>query len=196
MAWATPSTFTVGEVVTASKMNEIRDNLRYLKGLDGEVSLDNHLRLNNASYELRLGTAADAVIRRDGSATVRTNAALKVDAGVYVNGGAISVLEPFVVAQANNKQFMVSAEGITGTTAIASGAVRHVTGQAWAYGSSSGMQWGANPAGVFAGAVTGGTVTLVTFTGGLVLELSGGTLQFRRTSGSETWAGGVIAQMR
>lgn len=40
MAWATPSTFTTGQVVTAANLNQIRDNLRYLKGLDGVPAID------------------------------------------------------------------------------------------------------------------------------------------------------------
>ena len=43
MAWTSPSSgaeFSVGELVTAAKMNtKITDNLRYLKGLDGNVGL-------------------------------------------------------------------------------------------------------------------------------------------------------------
>lgn len=43
MAWTSPSSgaeFSVGELVTAAKMNtKITDNLRYLKGLDGNVGI-------------------------------------------------------------------------------------------------------------------------------------------------------------
>lgn len=40
MAWDPPSTFSAGAVLTAAQMNQIRDSLRYLKGLDGAISLD------------------------------------------------------------------------------------------------------------------------------------------------------------
>ncbi len=41
MPFTTPSTFNVGQVVTATELNgQIRDNIRYLKGLDGPVQLD------------------------------------------------------------------------------------------------------------------------------------------------------------
>lgn len=55
MAWATPSSFSVGEVVTATKMNEIRDNLRYLKGLDGAIDLSDALQLG--ANEVRFGAS-------------------------------------------------------------------------------------------------------------------------------------------
>ncbi len=45
MGWTAPasgSEFAVGEVVTAAKLNtKVGDNLRYLKGLDGALTLDN-----------------------------------------------------------------------------------------------------------------------------------------------------------
>lgn len=50
MAWTTPATYTTGEIVTASKLNtHIRDNLRYLKGLDGGILLENTLSVNYAA---------------------------------------------------------------------------------------------------------------------------------------------------
>lgn len=49
MAWATPWTATTGQVVTAAQMNQIRDNLRYLKGLDGQVTLENNVALAYAA---------------------------------------------------------------------------------------------------------------------------------------------------
>lgn len=49
MAWATPWTATTGQVVTAAQMNAIRDNLRFLKGLDGGVTLENALSVNYAA---------------------------------------------------------------------------------------------------------------------------------------------------
>ena len=42
MAWSLPRDWVAGEIVTASIMNtHIRDNERYLKGLDGAVTLSN-----------------------------------------------------------------------------------------------------------------------------------------------------------
>lgn len=46
MSWTAPRTWTAGEIVTASIMNSaVRDNLRYLKGLDGTVTLSDGLDL-------------------------------------------------------------------------------------------------------------------------------------------------------
>lgn len=47
MAWSTPYTFVVNEIVTAAVLNTyMRDNFRYLKGLDGNISLDAELGLS------------------------------------------------------------------------------------------------------------------------------------------------------
>ena len=46
MAWTAPRTYTAGEIITASILNSaVRDNLRYLKGLDGAVTLSDALIL-------------------------------------------------------------------------------------------------------------------------------------------------------
>ncbi len=40
MAWTAPKTYTAGETINADILNtHIRDNLRYLKGLDGDITL-------------------------------------------------------------------------------------------------------------------------------------------------------------
>ncbi|KPV54674.1 hypothetical protein SE17_02285 [Kouleothrix aurantiaca] len=64
MAWSTPRTWSIGEVVTASMMNtHIRDQLRYLKGLDGAVTLDDRMNLPPTSGTngkgLRIGDATN-----------------------------------------------------------------------------------------------------------------------------------------
>ncbi len=43
MAWDPPSAFSAGAVLTAAQMNQVRDSLRYLKGLDGAVTLSDAL---------------------------------------------------------------------------------------------------------------------------------------------------------
>lgn len=43
MAWDPPSAFTAGAVLTAAQMNQVRNSLRYLKGLDGAVTLSDAL---------------------------------------------------------------------------------------------------------------------------------------------------------
>jgi hypothetical protein len=59
MAWTAPalgSEFAVAEVVTAAKMNaKLTDNLRYLKGLDGAVVIQDNLLIQKASGSSSLG---------------------------------------------------------------------------------------------------------------------------------------------
>ncbi len=43
MDWTTPAPFTVGQVVKPAEMNLISDNLRALKGLSGEVAIDDKI---------------------------------------------------------------------------------------------------------------------------------------------------------
>jgi hypothetical protein len=61
MAWTTPRTWVAGEVVTAAIMNQhVRDDLRYLKGLDGNVTIESNLLLvNGAALTPALAASAD-----------------------------------------------------------------------------------------------------------------------------------------
>ena len=43
MAWSAPPAFAVSEVVTAARMNILSDDLAYLKGSSGAVTIDNEL---------------------------------------------------------------------------------------------------------------------------------------------------------
>lgn len=48
MAWTAPRTWVAGEIVTAALMNtHVRDDLRYLKGLDGAVAIEDDLTVDN-----------------------------------------------------------------------------------------------------------------------------------------------------
>jgi hypothetical protein len=49
MAWATPTTRSTGYVVTAANWNEIVNDLRYLKGLDGAVAIENAVTLTQVA---------------------------------------------------------------------------------------------------------------------------------------------------
>lgn len=50
MAWTAPANWTAGETVTATKLNQqVRDNARYLKGLDGGVAIEAALAVGTAS---------------------------------------------------------------------------------------------------------------------------------------------------
>jgi hypothetical protein len=55
MAWTAPRTWVAGEIVTASIMNSaVRDNLRYLKGLDGVPTIESGLTIDNTDGDERL----------------------------------------------------------------------------------------------------------------------------------------------
>ncbi len=64
MSWVAPRTYVTGEVITASILNQhIRDNLRYLKGLEGDVTFDDDIdiganKLKLTSMFLDEGTTA------------------------------------------------------------------------------------------------------------------------------------------
>jgi len=55
MSWTAPQTWVAGTVVTASDMNtHVRDNLRYLKGLDGVPTIESGLTIDNSDGDERL----------------------------------------------------------------------------------------------------------------------------------------------
>ena len=55
MAWTAPRTYTAGEIITASILNSaVRDNLRYLKGLDGVPTIESGLTIDNTDGDERL----------------------------------------------------------------------------------------------------------------------------------------------
>jgi hypothetical protein len=57
MAWTTPASYAVSEVLAAAKLNtHVRDQLRYLKGLDGAVALE-----SDVSVGLGTGTRSVSV---------------------------------------------------------------------------------------------------------------------------------------
>jgi hypothetical protein len=56
MAWTTPTQRNTGDLITASIWNtDLKDNLRYLKGKDGQVTLEDDLIPNSASLTLGQG---------------------------------------------------------------------------------------------------------------------------------------------
>lgn len=80
MAYSTPSTATVGQILTSARWNsEVRDNLRYLKGMDGPVTIDNALTVSgsvaaaSASVSGALTTNTLSVTGTTGPLTVAGN---------------------------------------------------------------------------------------------------------------------------
>ena len=68
MAWATPTTRSTGYVVTASNWNEIVNDLRYLKGLDGAVAIQNAITLTQIASPGASASGTDTLYAKtDGS---------------------------------------------------------------------------------------------------------------------------------
>jgi len=68
MAWATPTTRSTGYIVTASNWNEIVNDLRYLKGLDGPVAIENAITLTQiVSPGASAGGTVTLYAKTDGS---------------------------------------------------------------------------------------------------------------------------------
>lgn len=60
MAWSAPATYSTGQIVTAVDLNLIRDNLKYLKGQAGAVTIEDQIALTlnaNASNGLNVTNA-------------------------------------------------------------------------------------------------------------------------------------------
>jgi hypothetical protein len=70
MAWTAPATWSVSEVVLASKMNlHVRDNLKYLKGQAGAVAIEDALMIGSAAapgYQAHV-FATDSTATRTGA---------------------------------------------------------------------------------------------------------------------------------
>lgn len=79
MAWTTPRTWATAEVVTATNMNtHLRDNVRYLKGLDGAVVIEDRVTIPMVS-----GTNGRGLRFGDGSAQYATLQVLDLS-GTYL----------------------------------------------------------------------------------------------------------------
>lgn len=92
MAWTAPADFNTGEVVTAAKLNtHIRDNLLYLKGSAGAISLDARLTATaGASSEdtiaARSGNSANYVAVSVGRTAGEAEMAISAGAGHFFTG--------------------------------------------------------------------------------------------------------------
>ena len=66
MAWTAPATWVVGQIVTAALMNtHVRDDLRYLKGLDGVPTIQGGLIVDNSLGTEYLTVPALTTAQRD-----------------------------------------------------------------------------------------------------------------------------------
>ena len=72
MAWATPTTRSTGYVVTASNWNEVVNDLRYLKGLDGAVAIENAITLTQITTPSAPGAGLTSVYAKSDGVYVRS----------------------------------------------------------------------------------------------------------------------------
>lgn len=100
MAWTalTSPMFTVGQVVTAAQMNALSDNLRYLKGTDGAIVLDNNVAIGTS------GAAPSTTLQVLGNIRAGTNntALASIQRAITIRGAA------------DNAAFAVEAAGTSG----------------------------------------------------------------------------------
>ena len=85
MAWATPTTRSTGYVVTASNWNEVVNDLRYLKGLDGAVAIENAITLTQITTPSAPGAGLTSVYAKSDGVYVRsgTGAESPIGGGGY-----------------------------------------------------------------------------------------------------------------
>lgn len=211
MAWTTPASYSVGELVTASKLNlHVRDNLRYLKGLDGQVTLDSGLRIPGLliappaatpSY-LTLGDSAPSATMLYVSRTALFNGSIQIDSFLSDVGGAPMMLNSrfggvvtigtetpagrLHVTQSPGGFIFVGLSGINATpqTIVSTGVNRRFAVWGIAYRSGG-------PSVTFNGGTNTGAGTYdITMDGGannLRVTASAGALTIARTAGSDTW---------
>lgn len=77
MAWATPNASrAVGYIVTAANWNELGNDLRYLKGMDGIVAIENAFTLTQVATPSAPGAGLTSLYSKsDGSIYRRSGAA-------------------------------------------------------------------------------------------------------------------------
>lgn len=67
MAWTDIASFVAGEIINATRMNQLRDNFRYLKGTDGAVQIDAAVTVASAS------SGSNPAVSSRNDASVQTN---------------------------------------------------------------------------------------------------------------------------
>src|SRR5437867_1425284 len=76
MAWTAPATWTVGQLVTAATMNtHVRDNLNYLKGQAGAITLDDALTIGATGTAKALSLFGNADSGANGPLTLKNTSA-------------------------------------------------------------------------------------------------------------------------
>jgi hypothetical protein len=103
MAWVSPKSWSVGEVVTAANLViHLTNNTRYLKGMDGPVTIDNNLT--------SVGTLASSIAA--GSIGLQLNEGARIHLGgsagtLYNTPNAGAAFTPATILQARGDAFEV-----------------------------------------------------------------------------------------
>jgi hypothetical protein len=73
MAWTTPRTWVTNEIVTAAQLNShLRDNTRFLKGLDGNITLEDRVIIDgDANFYAEIDGGSDALLSMDSTDTFK-----------------------------------------------------------------------------------------------------------------------------
>lgn len=169
MAWTAPGTFVAGTVGTAAVMNtQLRDNMLYLKGQAGAVSIENALMIGSASapsYRAQV-TVADATATRTGAIGAELGMENTSTGGVRYSGirfraadtgatvrSASRVLGSYAAGTFNDSQLILqTSDGVetfrdvitlrgssTGIGTSAPQGALHVIGQTPAFAAQGGM---------------------------------------------------------
>lgn len=183
MAWSAPATWSVSEVVVASKMNaHIRDNLSYLKGLAGAVTIDDVIApvgvaalRNDGSYQYTLERTT-ATARKYGLAVISSGA----------NAGALTIDD----VTAGATRFLIDVNGNVGLgTAFPEGKLHGYDAISgflhWKYDGLDGTARTIIPDGA-------GDVQYIVFCVGFVVRASDGTVVASNTAGAGIIPGGAV----
>lgn len=186
MAWATPWTATTGQVVTAAQMNAIRDNLRYLKGLDGGIALENGVTV---SYAAGSGGGSTLSLRNTTASATYAGIINFQDSAAAIRGQVLAYGDQDglrFVGGGTGRMVVWGATGIGATplNVVPGGVTRrwYATGVVYL---SSGVSAAIN-IGAAAGA-TGNNIYIDGGTNQLVANTSSGVLQIFRFAGSLTY---------
>ena len=98
MAWTAPYVWTTGHLVTAAELNaQLKDNMRYLKGLDGAATFESDLTVDNLittgnvdGIDVSAHDVANTGVHGIGASTFATAATLATHAASTTTHGAVS----------------------------------------------------------------------------------------------------------